>query len=118
MVRSLIESGNPASRIENRVAEPTANPYLAIASQIISGLDGLAGKLEAPPASGHPYDDAAKRLPESLYEAIACFESSTLYRNTLGGKTVEYLARIKREEWRRYHATVSEWEQDEYFSLF
>ena len=41
MVRVLGGPGDPATRIENRVGEPAANPYLYIASQIAAGLDGI-----------------------------------------------------------------------------
>ena len=39
-----------ATRIENRVGEPAANPYLYMASQILSGLDGIdRASIPAPP---------------------------------------------------------------------
>src|SRR5215813_8789823 len=41
MFRVLGGAGDLASRIENRVGEPSANPYLYIASQLITGLDGV-----------------------------------------------------------------------------
>ena len=41
MLRALLAAGDPASRVENRVADSTANPYFALAFQILSGLDGL-----------------------------------------------------------------------------
>jgi glutamine synthetase len=52
-----------ATRIENRIGEPAANPYLYFASQIHAGLDGIERGLKAPPATDAPYggggDDAA-----------------------------------------------------------
>src|SRR5262249_2290437 len=42
MIRALGGVGDPATRVENRVGEPAANPYLFIASQIVAGLDGVA----------------------------------------------------------------------------
>ncbi len=41
MLRVIGDAGNPASRVENRIGEPTANPYLYIASQLIAGRDGI-----------------------------------------------------------------------------
>ena len=41
MLRVLGAPGDGASRIENRSGEPSANPYLFIASQIAAGLDGI-----------------------------------------------------------------------------
>ena len=118
MLRALLDEGAPASRVENRVAEPAANPYLAFASQIYSGLDGLERGLNAPPPCERPYDKNAEALPKSLKEAIDHFNTSTLYRAQLGDDTVNYLVQLKSAEWDRYHARISQWEQDEYFSVF
>lgn len=118
MIRALMAPGDPASRIENRVAEPTANPYLYFASQILSGLDGLERGLTAPPAVENPYASDAIALPKSLIAAIERFEAGDFYRAKLGEDVTRYFATIKRAEWERYHLTVSDWEQREYFSLF
>jgi glutamine synthetase len=118
MIRALMAPGDPASRIENRVAEPAANPYYAFASQILSGLDGVRQGLTAPAPVETPYDAHAERLPESLLSAIQHFEGSTFYRSALGDECVNYLSRIRRAEWDRYQQTVSAWEQAEYFSIF
>lgn len=118
MIRSLIASGDKASRIENRVAEPAANPYYYFASQVLSGLDGLERKAEAPEPVETPYDNDSKVLPKSLIAAIEAFEADGFYRRAIGDEFVSYLAHIKRAEWSRYLMTVSEWEQREYFSLF
>ena len=37
-------TNDPATRIENRVGEPAANPYLYMASQLVSGIDGMDKK--------------------------------------------------------------------------
>ena len=118
MLRTLLAPGDPASRVENRVADSTANPYFALAFQILSGLDGLENGLTAPPPLSDPYDDDAERLPVSLLAAIERFEASEMYRAALGDEFVSYLTRLKRAEWDRYLGTVSEWEHMEYFTAF
>lgn len=118
MIRALMEPGDPASRIENRVAETTANPYYFFASQILSGLDGLNRGLRAPDPVETPYDGPATQLPDSLLSAIQHFESASFYRDMLGDAFVDYLAYIRRAEWDRYHLTISEWEQAEYFGIY
>lgn len=118
MIRVLTHAADPASRIENRVAEPAANPYLFFASQIIAGMDGLAQGLTAPDPVEDPYDAKAAPLPASLADAIAAFSQSALYRAQLGDGFVDYLCQIRQAEWDRYHQTVSEWEQQEYFGLY
>ena len=118
MLRTLLAPGDPASRVENRVPDSTANPYFALAFQILSGLDGLENRLVPPPPLANPYDDDAERLPVSLLAAIERFEASEMYRAALGDGFVSYLARLKRAEWDRYIMTVSEWEHAEYFTAF
>ena len=118
MIRGLMAPGDKASRVENRVAEPAANPYLYFASQILSGLDGIERGLSAPPPVENPYESDATLLPKSLIAAIERFEVSDFYKKALGPEVVSYLAHIKRAEWERYLTTISDWEQREYFSLF
>jgi len=118
MLRALMAPGDAASRIENRVPETAANPYYAIASQIVSGMDGLKRRLVAPAPVEAPYASDARRLPVNLAEAIAAFDGSTLYRAELGDAFVDYLCALKRAEWNRYLGHLSEWEQAEYFSVF
>ena len=118
MIRVLAGPDDPASRIENRVGEPAANPHYYIASQILCGLDGIERGLEPPAPVNRPYDSEAEQLPQNLGEAIEAFEHSTFYRTQLGVGFVDYLTTLKRAEWNRYLGTVSAWEHDEYFDLF
>ncbi len=118
MIRALAAPGDSASRIENRIGEPAANPHYYIASQILCGLDGINRALEAPAPVETPYDSDAERLPSDLGEALDAFSKGEFYRRQLGTEFVDYLTTLKRAEWQRYLATVSPWEQDEYFDLF
>ncbi|MDP1565168.1 MAG: glutamine synthetase family protein, partial [Polaromonas sp.] len=63
MLRVVGQPGDGATRIENRIGEPAANPYLYLASQIHAGLDGITRQLKAPVATDAPYGDAAVELP-------------------------------------------------------
>ncbi|QBF33008.1 glutamine synthetase family protein [Thalassococcus sp. S3] len=118
MLRALMAPGDPASRIENRVADPSANPHFAFATQLLSGLSGIHAGLTAPEPALAPYDAAAPALPSDLGAAITAFQGSDLYRTSLGDAFVDYLSQLKSAEWRRYLNHLSEWEQAEYFSLF
>lgn len=118
MIRALIAPGDAASRVENRVAEPAACPHLVFAAQIEAGRDGVARGLPAPEPVEDPYGSDAPRLPADLGAAVDAFEASDLWPAVWGADTVRWLSRIKRAEWRRYLATVSEWEQREYYGLF
>lgn len=118
MVRALMVPGDPASRLENRVAEAAANPYYYFASQILSGLDGVMRDLSPPAPIEDPYAVGQSHLPTSLGAAIDVFARSEFYRAALGPEVVDYLVRLKSAEWERYLAHVSDWEQAEYFGLY
>jgi glutamine synthetase len=118
MVRVLGGADDPATRLENRIGEPAANPYLYMASQILSGLDGVERKLDPSPSADTPYETEAGLLPKSLREAVSALNDDTFFRKALGEQFVDYYVHIKSAEIDRFHAEVSDWEQREYFELF
>jgi glutamine synthetase len=118
MVRMLGGAGDPATRLENRIGEPAANPYLYMASQVLAGLDGLQRRLDPGPSADTPYDSKAELLPKSLAEAVAALRGDAFFREALGADFVDYLITIKDAEIARFQAEVTEWEQREYFEMF
>jgi glutamine synthetase len=119
MIRVIGGHGDPATHIENRIGESAANPYLYFLSQIISGMDGIARRLDLPPASEAPYEPGSRLLPASLVEAMAELRGSALFRAQLGDPFVDYLLAIKEFEVHRFLSQeVTDWEQREYFELF
>jgi glutamine synthetase len=118
MIRVLGGPGDAATRLENRVGEPAANPYLYMASQIVAGLDGMARKLDPGPSADTPYETAAPLLPKSLDEALAALRDDACLLEGFGQSFIDYYVRIKQGELARYQSEVTEWEQREYFELF
>lgn len=118
MLRVLGGPGQSASRVENRVGEPTANPYLYLAAQIFSGLDGMQRQLNPGPSADAPYETPAAQLPRSLPEAIAALREDSLLTTQMGPAFVDYYCHIKQAELDRFNLEVSEWEQREYFDMF
>ncbi|PZW44761.1 L-glutamine synthetase [Humitalea rosea] len=118
MVRALGTPGDAATRLENRVGEPAANPYLYLASQLAFGLDGIAEKRDPGPSADTPYETEAAMLPRSLAEAVEALAQSTVARQKFGSGFIDYLLRIKRAEIARFEAEVTAWEHREYFELF
>jgi glutamine synthetase len=118
MVRALGGPGDSATRLENRVGEPAANPYLYMASQVLSGLDGIERQLDPGPPTDAPYEAAAPMLPHSLTEAIAALRKDACLRDGLGSTFIDYYSLIKEAEVARFELEVTEWEQREYFEIF
>jgi glutamine synthetase len=109
---------DPGTRIENRIGEPAANPYLYCASQIHSGLDGIARKLAPPRPADTPYEAKAELLPHTLEEALDALNKDKVLKEAMGPDFVDYFCRIKEAEISRFNLEVSDWEHREYFDLF
>jgi glutamine synthetase len=118
MLRVLGSPGDPATRIENRIGEPAANPYLYMASQVLSGLSGIEQRLTPGEPVDAPYDVDAPLLPRTLSEAVQALRADSFFRRELGDDFVEYYLRIKEAEIERFNLEVTEWEQREYFEMF
>jgi glutamine synthetase len=117
-VRIPPERGEGA-RIEIRVGDGSANPYLAIAAALAAGVDGIRGELDPGEAlEGDAYRAPEERqgapLPPSLEAAIEALEADAVVRDALGAETVETFTTVKRFEIERYSSHVSDWELDEY----
>jgi glutamine synthetase len=120
MLRVVGEPGDNATRIENRIGEPAANPYLYFASQVHAGLDGIARKLVAPKATNAPYAGHGARLPTSLGEALDALAADAALRDAFGAPFVDYYTRVKRTEQSRFDAAgdKDEFQRREYFGRF
>lgn len=118
MLRVLGGVGRADTRIENRVGEPAANPYLYIASQIFSGQAGINQQLEPGLSADEPYQSSAPALPKSLPEAISALDQSALLRTAFGDTFVDYYCFIKEAEHDRFQQEVTTWEEREYLDLF
>ena len=120
MLRVLGRAGDAATRIENRIGEPMANPYLYIAAQIHAGLDGIERRLVAPKAAGAPYAGAGEPLPTSLGEALDALAADQVLARAFTPQVVDWYTRIKRFELDRHAAAEDSdtWQAREYFSRF
>jgi len=118
LMRVIGAPQSAATRIENRIGEPAANPYLYMASQIHSGMDGVAARMNLQPSAGTPYEAKADLLPRTLAEALEALHADQALRDGIGETFVDYYCRIKEAELARFNLEVSEWEHREYFDLF
>jgi glutamine synthetase len=118
MLRVISGGDAAATRIENRIGEPAANPYLYLASQVASGLHGLEQGLTPPPPVDTPYEADAALLPTSLEAALVALGAGSILSAAFGDEFIQYYAMIKRAEIRRYNEYVTDWEMKEYFDIF
>jgi glutamine synthetase len=115
----VISGGAKSTRVETRVNGSDANPYLAMAAALASGLYGIKNRLRLPaPISGSGYGDTvAAALPRDLQEATARFETSKVAAELFGATFVEHFAATRRWEWRQYAKAVTDWERRRYFEV-
>ncbi len=120
MLRLLPDAAG-GGHLENRLGEPAANPYLALAAQVAAGIDGMDRALTPPPACTDPYarvDAAAPgRLPATLAGALQQVENDPLWAASFGDAFVSIYDAVKRAEWARHDAAADrdDWLLREYF---
>ena len=104
-------------RIEVRLADGAANPYLLQAVLIGTGLWGMENKT-APGkrldidmyAEGHKVRNAPK-LPLNLLDALRNFQQNKILRGILGEDFADSYYKLKMDEWDQYMRHFSEWER-------
>jgi glutamine synthetase len=106
------------ARVECRLPGADANPYLAFAATIASGLWGIRNRVE-PPAMfvGNAYEATdVPRVPTSLHEAIDAFRGSTVAREVFGDFVFEHLLNTAEQEQIIFdNQVVTDWELGRYF---
>ena len=110
--------GNGGSlRIECRIPGADANPYLAYAAALASGLDGIRRGLAPPPMfEGDAYAAGElPRVPLTLREAIDRFAASDFAREAFGEEFVEHYIHFLRTEQRKFDEAVTCWERARFF---
>lgn len=119
LVRIPPERGS-GTRLEIRVGDAAANPYVVFAAVLAAGLDGVKNKLQAPEvASGWSYhEEQYEVLPQSLSSALDALEADEVLCEALEQKFITTFVSMKRDEIARYLAHVSDWEIAEYLEDF
>ena len=118
LVRVPPERGG-ATRVEMRLADGSANPYLATAALLFAGLDGVERELTPPGAGGRARLRAAGGGAGRPDPALARRRARRARgrRDAArrdGRELVETFLTIKRFELERYHRHVSDWDLAEY----
>lgn len=115
MVRIPPERGG-ATRMEVRLGDASANPYLGIAGLLAAVYLGVRGELAVPPPlEGYGYDTAkAPVLPGDLPAALDALDADAALAEVLGEGFVSAFLAYKRDEVARFQRYVTDWEFREY----
>ncbi|KSU85154.1 MULTISPECIES: type I glutamate--ammonia ligase [Fictibacillus] len=116
-----------STRVEVRSVDPTANPYLAMAVLLASGLDGIKNQLQTPePIDRNIYvmdkdereAEGIKDLPATLKEALDRLKKSEVLIKALGEHAAEHFVEAKEIEWDMFRTQVHPWEREQYMSMY
>ncbi|WP_206885205.1 type I glutamate--ammonia ligase [Alicyclobacillus mali (ex Roth et al. 2021)] len=116
-----------STRVEVRSPDPSCNPYLAIASLLAAGLDGIERELEPPPpvnrniymmTEAEKEEAGIRSLPSNLNEALDALVRDGVIMDALGDHVLLHFIEAKRIEWNMFRTQVTEWEREQYFSIY
>ncbi len=112
-----------STRIELRCPDTATNPYLALATCLAAGLEGIKNKMEVPESVDENIFDMSEAelkakgiesIPASLNRAVDAFEEDEFIKNVVGKHISDKYITAKRAEWDEYRKQVTKWEIDEY----
>ena len=115
-----ITGGSKSCRLETRVIGADANPYLAMAAALASGLYGIRKKLrlKQPATKGNGYSDFSNgTLPATLESATRQMRESGIAAELFGEAFTDHFLRTRDWEWRQHLKAVTDWEQRRYFEI-
>ncbi len=115
------------TRVELRMPDPAANPYLALTAMLAAGLDGLETTADwREPVNENIWEMSFRErrrlriddLPHDLNEALDELEKSDVIKVALGDHITRHFVEAKRQEWRDYITQVSAWELESYLAKY
>src|SRR6185295_14625831 len=110
----VIPGSAKSQRVEYRVAAADANPYIALAAALGSGLWGIENRIEPSEAvTGNAYALPARpdsALPGTLWQAAQRLRASQEARQMVGDEFVDHFAATREWEEREFRKHVTDWE--------
>ena len=106
-----------ATRLEHRMPDGAANPYLATAAVLHAARLGVLSKATPPgPETLDGFEQAStdRHTPENLSLALDALEADTEFCAAFGREAVDHFVFIKRHEWEKFAAAVTDWELTHY----
>lgn len=106
-----------ATRLEHRMPDGAANPYLATATVLQAARLGVVNRLTPPPPESQDcltHQSTERHTPESLALALDALEADTALVEAVGAELVAQFVATKRAEWGKFAAAVTDWELKTY----
>jgi glutamine synthetase len=116
----VLPAGLSSARLETRVVGSDANPYLAMAACLASGLYGIKNKLTLKVAEtkGNGYANKTNGvLPGNLSAATQAMKNADVANELFGEEFVSHFCATREWEWRQFSKTVTDWELKRYFEI-
>ncbi|PQV52620.1 type III glutamate--ammonia ligase [Paraburkholderia sp. BL21I4N1] len=100
-------------RLEYRIPDGAANPYLLQLAVLAAGMSGIAHRTDPGPAEAPYFSSrfASHALPTSLFDALNHLASDDIARTYLGGALTDAIVNLRTRQWHDYMKSVSEWER-------
>jgi len=102
-----------ATRLEHRMSDGAANPYLATAAVLQAARLGVVHQLTPPPPEEQDCltsQSTSRHVPDNLSLALDALEADTALVQALGPALVAQFVAVKRGEWSKFTAAVTDWE--------
>ena len=110
----------PATRIEHRLGDGAANPYIAAATALHAARLGVEHGYALPAAEtgdGLETVDTEVCVPETLGAALDVLEGDGVLASALGERLVANFIGIKRKEWDDFLGATTDWELSRYLDF-
>lgn len=116
-----------STRIEVRSVDPAANPYLAMAVILESGLNGIEQQLTPPAAvdrniyvmnAEERVEAGIGNLPANLNDALAALAEDKVIQGALGEHIYANFREAKEIEFDMFRTQVHQWERDQYMKMY
>jgi glutamine synthetase len=107
----------PATRLEHRMSDGAANPYLATTAVLQAARLGVAQKLTPPPAEEQDCLENVstdRHTPDDLNQALNALEADTALVEAVGQDIVANFVAVKRAEWEKFASAITDWERRYY----
>lgn len=117
----VIPGSDASQRVEFRLGAADANPYIALAAAVASGLKGIELGLDPEPqVTGNAYEQrfpSRLALPQTLDAAAMALQNSDMAKEMFGEAFVKHYAATRLWESRVFRKHISDWELQRYFEI-